>query len=98
MIVHPQRNKPMHESSLMRDLLAKIEAALVEQGACRVVRVSIRLGALCGISPGHFRGHFSLAAQGTPAEHAFLEIKQSENLADPHARDVLLERLEVEYE
>ncbi len=88
----------MHESSLMRDLLAKIEAALREHQARRVVSVSIRLGALCAISPGHFRDHFVLAAQGTPAEHARLNLLQDDDPADPHARDVLLERLEVEYD
>lgn len=82
----------------MRDLLAKIEAARLEHHARRVVRVSIRLGALCGISPGHFREHFSLAALGTPAEHALLDLEPCEDPADPHARDVLLERLEVEYD
>jgi hydrogenase nickel incorporation protein HypA/HybF len=86
----------MHESSLMADLLRKIEFFTRDQDARRILGVRVSLGALANISPDHFREHFVLAARGTPAEGARLEIEVLPDLQDPRAQQIVLESLDVE--
>lgn len=86
----------MHEMSLMNDLMGKIDAVAREQGAARVVGVSVRLGALAHISPDHFREHFVAGSRGTRAEGAELTIELSEDVNDPQAQDILLRSVEVQ--
>jgi hydrogenase nickel incorporation protein HypA/HybF len=85
----------MHEASLMKDLMLKIETVAREQNAHRVVAVSVRLGALSHMSAGHFREHFLLASQGTLAEDAELVIEVLTDSSDPHAQEILLESVEI---
>jgi hydrogenase nickel incorporation protein HypA/HybF len=86
----------MHESSLMVDLLWKIESIVRDQGARRAVAVGVKLGALANVSPEHFREHFVLAAQGTCAQGARLDIQVVPDLTDARPQQVLLESVEVE--
>jgi hydrogenase nickel incorporation protein HypA/HybF len=86
----------MHETSLMVDLLRKVEAILHEHHAKRVLSIKVRLGALSHFSPEHFREHFEIAARRTSAEHANLEIVLVGDINDPHAQDVMIENVEVE--
>ena len=65
----------MHEFSLITDLMRKIGAIACEQGADRISRVRVKLGALAHISGEHFREHFEQAALagvavGTRAAHS----------------------------
>ncbi len=85
----------MHELSLLKDLLRKIESVSEENGGGRVVGVKVRLGALAHISPGHFREHFVHGTKGTRAENSTLDIEVSQDANDPHAQDILLESVEV---
>ncbi|MFP3867850.1 MAG: hydrogenase/urease maturation nickel metallochaperone HypA [Desulfobacteraceae bacterium] len=86
----------MHELSLIDDLIGKIEALVREHQACRVVALTLRLGPLVHISPEHLRHHFLLAAVGTAAEGAQLNIRVLEDVTHPQAQDVVLENLELE--
>jgi hydrogenase nickel incorporation protein HypA/HybF len=86
----------MHEASLMRGLMGRIEALARAEGAERVTGVSVWLGALSHMSAEHFRGHFAQSSQGTLAEGATLEIEESADPADPNALEVLLRTIEVE--
>jgi hydrogenase nickel incorporation protein HypA/HybF len=86
----------MHESSLMTDLMRQIGRAAATNGASRVVRVSVRLGALSGISATHFTEHFMRAAAGSVAENARLTVHVSQDLGDSRAQDIVLESVEVE--
>jgi hydrogenase nickel incorporation protein HypA/HybF len=86
----------MHEFSLMKDLMQKITSLARENDARKVVRVRVRLGALCHISAQHFGEHFREAATGTVAEGARLDIVESRDEADPLAQDILLESVDVE--
>jgi hydrogenase nickel incorporation protein HypA/HybF len=80
----------------MVDLLWKIESIVRDQGARRAVAVGVKLGALANVSPEHFREHFVLAAQGTCAQGARLDIQVVPDLTDARAQQVLLESVEVE--
>jgi hydrogenase nickel incorporation protein HypA/HybF len=86
----------MHEASLIANLLRQITAIMQQQGPGRVVGVTVQLGALCHISPEHFRAHFIQGARGTIAEGARLTFESGHNLDDPHAQDVVLDCLEIE--
>lgn len=86
----------MHEAHLMRDLMAKIAAVAAAEGAARVTRVSVWLGALSHMSEAHFAEHFRDSAAGTLAEGAALDVTMSEDPAHPAAQDILLQSVEVE--
>lgn len=86
----------MHETGIVRDLVRRLEDAARDAGAIKVSAVEVRLGALTQFSPGHFREHFDEAARGTRAEGAALRIRQSEDAADPHAQDVMMESIDLE--
>ena len=85
----------MHEASLMKDLMRKIEGVAREQKASRVLEISVRLGALSHMSADHFRDHFEVASHGTLADGARLNIKVLTDLSDPHAQEIMLESVEI---
>ena len=86
----------MHERALMRDVMARIEDVARAEGAARVTRIAVRLGALSHLSPQHFREHFEDAARGTVAEGAAVDAEVDVDPAADRARDVVLESVEVE--
>jgi len=86
----------MHEFSLISDLMRKIKDIAEQQQATKVASVRVLLGALCHISPEHFRDHFEEAAVGTVADGAKLEIVLNPDPNDPHAQDILLDSVDVE--
>jgi hydrogenase nickel incorporation protein HypA/HybF len=86
----------MHEQSLMVDLMTKINAIATQQNVDQITRVKIRLGALSHISADHFREHFVLAARGSCAEKAELDIEVLTDINDPQAQDIILDSVEVE--
>jgi hydrogenase nickel incorporation protein HypA/HybF len=80
----------------MVDLMREIEAVAAADGASRVTRVSVRLGALSHSTPEHFREHFVDASYGTLAQGAAVDAVLEEDLDDPRAGGVVLESIEVE--
>jgi hydrogenase nickel incorporation protein HypA/HybF len=86
----------MHEASLMRSLMRKIDSLAVAEGASRVTTVRVWLGALSHMSAAHFQEHFEQASKATVAEGASLEIEESTDIADPGAQDLMLRSIEVE--
>ena len=86
----------MHERALMTDLIREIEAVAQADGATRVTRVSVRLGALSHFTEEHFREHFVDASLGTLAQGAAVDATLEDDLDDPHATGVVLESVEVE--
>lgn len=85
----------MHEHSLLKDLINKIETIAQEQKAVRIIGVKVKLGALSHISADHFRGHFDEAVKGTMAEGAELEIEQLTDETDDSAQDIMLDSVEI---
>ena len=86
----------MHEQALMRDVMARIEDVARAEGAARVTRLSVRLGALSHFTPDHFREHFADASRGTLAEGAAVDAEVDGDPTADRARDVVLESVEVE--
>ena len=86
----------MHETGLVRDLVRRVEQAARDAGARRVVGVTVRLGALCMFSPAHFRAHFVEEVRGTMADGATLAIETAQDVADPHAQDVMIRAIDLD--
>lgn len=78
--------------SLLRGLLANIEAIAREHGAPRVRVVRLKLGPLAHIEPEHLREHFMAAARETLAAAAHLEIETTEAL-----HELTLESVDLEW-
>ena len=85
----------MHEASLMRGLMRKIEEVAATAGASGVVGVEVWLGALSHMSAEHFAEHFAVSSAGTLAEGAALDVSVSDDTAHPNAQDILLVSVEV---
>lgn len=86
----------MHEHAIMNDLMRKIDEVARSEGAARVTRLKVRLGALAHMTPEHFLEHFADAARGTVAEGAQVRVEQSADVYATDALDVLLESIDVE--
>jgi hydrogenase nickel incorporation protein HypA/HybF len=86
----------VHEKALMDDLIRKLEAEARSEGARRVTRIRVRLGALSHFTEAHFREHFEDAARGTVAEGAEVEAELRTDPTEPEAQGVVLESIEVE--
>jgi hydrogenase nickel incorporation protein HypA/HybF len=80
----------------MRDLMREVEASARAEGAARVVRIRVRLGALSHFTPEHFREHFEDASRGTLAEGAEVEAELASDPTEPAAQGVVLESVELE--
>ena len=65
----------MHELSVCLALLDQVQTIAKEQGASRVERILLRLGPLSGVEAALLANAYPLAAAGTIAEHALLEIE-----------------------
>jgi hydrogenase nickel incorporation protein HypA/HybF len=65
----------MHELSVCLALMKQVERVATDHGARRVERIVLRIGPLSGIEPALLRNAFPLAATGSVAEGAELEIE-----------------------
>ncbi|PCJ66971.1 MAG: hydrogenase nickel incorporation protein HypA [Candidatus Hydrogenedentota bacterium] len=86
----------MHEASLMKDLIRKINSLTEEASDGRITTVHVWLGALSHMSADHFRYHFEQVSKGTAAEGALLSIEESTDIHDPNAQGLLLLNIEIE--
>ena len=87
----------MHERALMDDLLREIEDTARNEGARRVTRIDVRLGALSHFTAAHFREHFVVAATGTLADGAEVRAEEGSDPTAPQAQGVVLESMELEW-
>ena len=88
----------MHETHLTNDLVRRLEELVADEGASRVTRISVRLGALSHFDPGHFREHFADSAAGTVADGARVDAQVDPDPTAPGAQGVLLESVELDLE
>jgi hydrogenase nickel incorporation protein HypA/HybF len=65
----------MHELSVCLALLDQVQSIAREQGATRVERILLQIGPLCGVEAELLRHAYPLAAAGTLAEAAVLDIE-----------------------
>jgi hydrogenase nickel incorporation protein HypA/HybF len=86
----------MHERALMLDVMSRIADVARVEGASRVIRVDVKLGALSHFTPDHFREHFEDAARGTVAEGAEVVATLETDVSRDGAAGVVIESVEVE--
>lgn len=86
----------MHEKSLMDNLMQKILLLAKKEGASKVIKIKVKLGALSHMSKAHFKEHFDIASMGTIAEGAEIEAEESLDIHDPHATSVVLREIDVQ--
>lgn len=86
----------MHEHSVIAGLIRKLQEIAESEGVDRIHSLTVRLGALCHLSPDHFREHFLHESRGTAAENASLLINVSDDISDANAQEVLLESIELD--
>lgn len=72
----------MHEASLCASVLRTLEAAAREHGFSRVRRLRLEIGRFACVEPEALRFGFEIAARGTLAEGAALEILRPPGAAD----------------
>ena len=83
----------MHERHVTAQLIRAAEKA-----ACgaRVKRMTVCIGAVCGISPEGLRNQLRVLTAGTALEGASVDTKVAADVTAPHADAVVLESLELE--
>jgi hydrogenase nickel incorporation protein HypA/HybF len=65
----------MHELSVCLSLLEQVQAIAAQHRAIAVERILLRIGPLSGVEAALLANAYPLAAAGTIAEHAVLEIE-----------------------
>lgn len=65
----------MHELSVCLSLIEEVKRVARENGAGSVTRVIVKVGPLSGVEPDLLQNAYPLAAAGTVAEDAELEIE-----------------------
>ena len=68
----------MHELSVCLALLEEVKRVAAEHGAEEVARITVTIGPLSGVEADLLRNAYPLAAAGTLAENAELEIEPSD--------------------
>jgi hydrogenase nickel incorporation protein HypA/HybF len=86
----------VHESGVVRDLVARIEEVARAQQAGKIRTIRVWLGALSHMTESHFLDHFRIESRGSLAEGAEVEVELSDDVGDPNAQGVLLRSLDVE--
>jgi hydrogenase nickel incorporation protein HypA/HybF len=87
----------VHERALMQDVMKRIDAAARADGAARVTRITVRLGALSHFTAERFREDFSHESRGTIAEGAEVDALVESDITAARASEVVLESVEVEH-
>jgi len=66
----------MHELSMATALVEQVEEIARREGAARIIRIEVSIGALSGVDPGAFAFAFPIAAEGSLAEGAVLDMEE----------------------
>lgn len=85
----------MHELSLMKDLLQKIDQIAHDNQPLQLQSVTVVLGALSHISAEHFREHFEQAVAGGALESVALQVECDTDIHAPTAQDILLKSVDL---
>ncbi len=86
----------MHEASLMKNLMRRLDEIAAAEKAKRITSVSVWLGAMSHMSPTHFTEHFEESSAGTIAEGATLDIVVSDDTNDDNAQKILVRSVTVD--
>ncbi len=85
----------MHEEAVMHDLVRKVDEVARANEVRSVRRVHLWVGALSHLTESGLRARWPLAALGTRAEGAELDLELSTDPYDPRAQSVILRSLDA---
>jgi len=86
----------MHEEGILRDVIRKAEEVARTEGAGRVTRVRLWVGARSHLTGPELQDRWAHAVQGTPLEGAPVDIEVSRDPDHAHAETVVLRSLDVD--
>jgi len=86
----------MHEESMLRDLVRKAEEVARKEGAVRVTRVHLWVGARSHLGGPELRDRWAHAVAGTTLSGSEVEFETSSDRGDPRAENVILRSLDVD--
>ncbi len=86
----------MHEESVIRDLVQKVDTVAREGGGRPVRTVRLWIGALSHVTERQLTDRWALAAHGTLGAGARLEVTRSSDATHPRALSVVLSSVDVE--
>jgi hydrogenase nickel incorporation protein HypA/HybF len=82
----------MHELSVCLSLIEEVKRVAHQNGAGTVTRIIVKVGPLSGVEPDLLQNAYPLAAAGTIAENAELEIRTNLVSGD----EMVLQSLELD--
>jgi len=85
----------MHEGTLIRELVGKVNEVATQEGATRVLRVNVKVGDLSHASPDHLRQHFDFETSGTISEGAILQVEPVSGADDPLSLEIMIDSIEL---
>lgn len=85
----------MHELSLLKDLLHKMEQIAQDNKPLQLQSVTVVLGALSHISADHFREHFQDAVAGSELASVTLVVESDTDMHSPTAQDIVLKSADL---
>ena len=86
----------MHEEAMLRDLVRKAEEVARREGATRVTRVRLWVGARSHLAGPELKDRWAHAVTGTVLSGAEVEVESSHDPIDPNAETVVLRSLDVD--
>ena len=86
----------MHEEAMLRDVIRKAEEVAKREGAARVTRVRLWVGARSHLGGPELRARWAYAVRGTALDGAEVEVESSRERGDPNAELVMLRSLDVD--
>jgi hydrogenase nickel incorporation protein HypA/HybF len=86
----------MHEEAMLHDLVRKAGEVARREGATRVTRVRLWVGARSHFTGPELGDHWAHVAKGTVVSGAKVEIETSSDPNDPNAEQVILRSLDVD--
>lgn len=86
----------MHEHALINDLFRTLNSVAGTHSSHKIRSVSIWMGALCHISPEHFREHFEHQSVNTVAAGAELHLTVSDDIRDANAQQIMLTSVDLD--
>jgi hydrogenase nickel incorporation protein HypA/HybF len=86
----------MHEEAMLKDLVHKAEEVARREGATRVTRVRLWVGARCHLAGPELKEHWAYSVEGTILSGAEVEIETSSDPDHPNAETVMLRSLDVD--
>jgi hydrogenase nickel incorporation protein HypA/HybF len=86
----------MHEESMLKDVVRKAEEVARREGAARVTRVRLWVGARSHLGGPELRARWAHAVTGTSLSEAHVEIETSSDRTDPNAENVILRSVDVD--